>query len=68
MKNRSRIRKVLYGLGSILVFWGLMMLNIINGINLFEHTNKLLAAGVIILGIILCIISNFLRKPGNPSN
>lgn len=62
MKKLSRIGKTLSVLGLILIFWGLVMLNVINGINLFEHTNKVLSFSVLILGIIFCIISRFFRK------
>ncbi|PEE26479.1 hypothetical protein COM24_03465 [Bacillus toyonensis] len=62
MKKLSRIRTILYVLGLILIFLGLVMLNVINGVNLFEHTNKVLSFSVLILGIIFCIISRFFRK------
>lgn len=63
MKKNSRIGKILSVFGLILVFWGLVMLNVINGINLFEHTNKILSFSVLILGIIFCIASNFFKHP-----
>nr|WP_306008493.1 hypothetical protein [Bacillus sp. MMSF_3353] len=62
MKKLSRIRTILYVFGLILIFLGLVMLNVINGVNLFEHTNKVLSFSVLILGIIFCIISRFFRK------
>ncbi|PEI37479.1 hypothetical protein [Bacillus pseudomycoides] len=68
MKKKSRTGKILLGFGSIQVFWGLVMLNVINGINLFEHTNNMVKYSILITGIVCCIASNFFKEPTNFSN
>lgn len=65
MKKLSRTGTIFYVLGLILIFLGLVMLNVINGVNLFEHTNKALSFSVLILGIIFCITARFFRKSKN---
>ncbi|PEU15426.1 MULTISPECIES: hypothetical protein [unclassified Bacillus (in: firmicutes)] len=62
MRNLSLIRKILSVFGLILIFWGLVMLNVINGINLFEYTNKILSFSVFITGIVCCIAANFFKE------
>ncbi|MGE7885729.1 hypothetical protein [Bacillus sp. NPDC094077] len=63
MRKFSRTGKILLGFGAIQVFWGLVMLNIINGINLFEHTSGVVKYGILITGIVCCIASNFFKEP-----
>ncbi|PGX89253.1 hypothetical protein COE15_28040, partial [Bacillus cereus] len=55
MKKFSRTGKILLGFGAIQVFWGLVMLNVINGINLFEHTSEMVKYSILITGIVCCI-------------
>ncbi|MBO1627454.1 hypothetical protein [Bacillus arachidis] len=68
MKKFSRTGKILLGFGAIQVFWGLVMLNVINGINLFEHTSKMVKYSILITGIVCCIASNFFKEPQNCTN
>ncbi|HDR7795559.1 TPA: hypothetical protein QCY19_004241 [Bacillus luti] len=68
MKKFSRIGKILLGFGMIQVFWGLVMLNVINGIDLFENTSKMVKYSILITGIVCCIASNFLKKPKSYTN
>lgn len=44
------------------------MLNVINVINLFEHTNKLVKYSILITGIVCCIASNFFKEPKSCTN
>ncbi|QWG38899.1 hypothetical protein EXW35_10760 [Bacillus mycoides] len=68
MRKFSRTGKILFGFGAIQVFWGLVMLNVINGINLFEHTNKMVKYSILITGIVCCIASNFFKEPKSCTN
>ncbi|WIY62107.1 hypothetical protein [Bacillus arachidis] len=65
MRNRPQIRRILSVFGLIFIFWGLVMLNGINGfdgINSFEGTNKIFSFSVFITGIVCCIASNFFKE------
>ncbi|PFI49904.1 hypothetical protein COI73_08125 [Bacillus cereus] len=62
MRNRSLTRKTLPVFGLILIFRGLVMLNVINGINLFEDTTKMLSFSVFITEIVCCIAANFFKE------
>lgn len=53
---------------NIIWFWRLVMLNVINVINLFEHTNKLVKYSILITGIVCCIASNFFKEPKSCTN
>ncbi|EJQ50773.1 Uncharacterized protein BWINRASL_02956 [Bacillus mycoides] len=68
MKKFSRTGKILLGFGAIQVFWGLVMLNVINGIDLFEHTSNMVKYSILITGIVCCVASNFFKKPKNCTN
>lgn len=51
--------RILHGFGVVLFVWGLIMLNIISDIVVFEHANKSIGGGVLILGIICLITPDF---------
>ncbi|KFN07087.1 hypothetical protein D0U04_29565 [Bacillus clarus] len=68
MMKFSRTGKILFGFGAIQVFWGLVMLNVIDGINLFEHTSKMVKYSILITGIVCCIASNFFKDSKGSSN
>lgn len=68
MKKFSRTGKTLLGFGAIQVFWGLVMLNVINGIDLFEHTSNMVKYSILITGIVCCVASNFFKKPKSCTN
>ncbi|PEE04554.1 hypothetical protein [Bacillus pseudomycoides] len=68
MRKFSRTGKILIGFGAIQVFWGLVMLNVINGINLFEHTSKMVKYSILITGIVCCIASNFFKESKSCTN
>lgn len=65
MRKFSRAGKILFGFGAIQVFWGLVMLN---GINLFEHTSKMVKYSILITGIVCFIASNFFKEPKSCTN
>ncbi|MEN1934733.1 hypothetical protein AAIE21_03780 [Paenibacillus sp. 102] len=60
--------RILLGFGVVLFVWGLIMLNIISDIVVFENVNKGVGGGVLIFGIICLITSNFFRKSKNENH
>ncbi|AWC31402.1 hypothetical protein ACRS6Y_13815 [Bacillus cytotoxicus] len=65
MRKFSQTGRILLGFGATQVFWGLVMLN---GINLFEHTSKMVKYSILIIGIVCCIASNFFKEPRSGTN
>ncbi|KYG39523.1 hypothetical protein AZF08_02675 [Bacillus gaemokensis] len=60
--------RILRGFGVVLFVWGLIMLNIISDIVVFENVNKSVGGGVLILGTICLIASNFFRESKNANH
>ncbi|WP_375335740.1 MULTISPECIES: hypothetical protein [unclassified Bacillus (in: firmicutes)] len=68
MRKQTLKGRILYGFGVVLFVWGLIMLNIISDIAVFENVNKSVGGGVLILGIICLITSNFFRESKNENH
>ncbi|MBO1579081.1 hypothetical protein [Bacillus sp. XF8] len=62
MRKKTLTGRILMGLGLILLFWGLVMLNVISDIGVFENMDKSVGGSVLILGIVSLITSNFFRE------
>ncbi|WP_420792318.1 hypothetical protein [Bacillus cereus] len=68
MRKQTLKGRILHGFGVVLFVWGLIMLNVISDIVVFENVSKSVGGGVLILGIICLITPNFFRESKNENH